>query len=237
MAEAKKTVKSGAKRAATVKSKTKASLATSKSGSAVKTAKNRLRLPNLKFANFDLRQRLGLSVLVNVLLIVLTLTLISNPTSYTDATTGYTVGIPAGWVRSDKNDLFRAIRNTGSGEIYVYGQRGATTGFYELKEEERNQTLDQVTEQINGGSNQFIPATIGMSDFQNTAERIQVDGVEMIRTNFTAKIGEDRQVTGQNLLMVAKNGGFYSIVGFADSSEWAEVEADIVKAIENFTAS
>lgn len=191
----------------------------------VKTSRERL----------GLRQWLNLSVAANVILAIVALGLVSNPTTYSDASTGYSVKIPSGWVRSDKYSLFRAIQSGGSGEFYVYGQRNATAGFYDMSQEERDATLTQVADGLNNGdSNQFIPSTLGLSGYKNTTERVLIDEAEAIKTTFTAKLNDASDVEGTHILIIPRNGSFYSVVVFANTDDWSDVKPAAEKALDDF---
>ncbi|HEX9679168.1 MAG TPA: hypothetical protein VGA08_00920 [Candidatus Saccharimonadales bacterium] len=193
-----------------------------------------------KLPEIGLRQWLILSVIANLLLAVGILNLVSNPAKYTDASAGYTVQIPAGWHRSDDRQAFRAVMGPGdnpNAELFAYGQRSSASGFYDLPEADRNNTLDQVTTQINGGQNQFVISTIRLNDTQYMAERGQkADGTEFIRSSFTATNDDGTDILGEHLLLITKSGGVYSIVGLAEAAVWDDVKNQVADAVTNFTA-
>lgn len=220
-----------------VKSKTTTKANTSSN----KSITEQLKLSSKKrSAIMNVKRWLALSLVVNILLGVYVLTTLSDPVKYSDATSGFTISIPAGWVRDDALEAFREIKGSSkspTAEIYAYGQRNTTTGFYTLEESERNVTLDQVTEQINSGSNVFVLGTIGLSDAKYEASRgQQSDGSDLIRSNFTAKDANGDDVKGQHLLVVAKSGGAYSVVAFAKADAWDNLSADITKVMDTFYA-
>lgn len=181
-----------------------------------------------------------LSLLLNAILIVGLLFSISNPTTFTDASSGYSIDIPAGWARQDKFDVFRLTEGASErpkAEIFAYGQRNATLGFYDSPEEDRNTTLDLVTEQINGGQNQFILPSIGLSDYDFDAERGQRDdGTEYILSGFTAIDAEGQPVQGRHMLLITRGGGIYTVMGYADADHWTKVESEVEEVISTFTA-
>jgi len=192
------------------------------------------------FPGKPIKKWLAFSVVVNILLLIALLFQISNPTSFTDASSGYTVDIPGGWVRSDRFEVFRATKGASGdprAQLFAYGQRNATLGFYESPKEDRDSTLDQVTQQINDGQNQFILARFELAEMAFTANRGQKeDGTEFIRSQFTAKDAEGQSIQGEHLLLISKGGGVYSIVGFSDADAWPQVESEITQAVTGFGA-
>lgn len=193
-----------------------------------------------KFWPRGLRSWLIVSVVLNALLAAGLLLTVSNPTNFTDASAGFSVDIPAGWTRNDEYEVFRATQGNlddPEAQIFAYGQRNATLGFYDTPKEERDSTLDVVTNQISEGQNQFILSRFELSEFKFTPQRGQkADGTEFIRTHFTAVDNEGQPVEGEHLLLISQGGGVYSIVGFADAAYWPEVSAAINDTVNSFTA-
>ena len=186
------------------------------------------------------RTWLAASLILNALLVVGLLLSVSNPTSFTDASSGYTINIPAVWARQDEHEVFRITKGAVEdprAQIFAYGQRNATLGFYDSPKEDRDATLDQVTQQINEGQNQFILPRFELSDYQFTAQRGQrSDGTEYIQSHFTAVNAAGEQVEGEHLLLITMGGGVYSLVAFADASYWPQISGQIAEVMSAFTA-
>ena len=204
-------------------------------------SKSKIRGLKLNFKKLNKGKALTVSsVVLNVLLLIALLFSISNPTSFTDASSGYTVEIPAGWTRQDEFEVFRITKggtDNPEARIYVYGQRNATLGFYDSSKEDRDSILDQVTDQINQGQNQFILSRFNLTDYSFTAKRGQKpDGTEYIQTHFTANDSDGQAVEGEHLLIISKAGGIYSVVGYADANYWSQVSDQVAETMSSFTA-
>lgn len=238
----KKTTVSKAKTASAKSSKAKVKL--SLFSKATKTKPKKTKSKKKSKAKLTSTQLLGrwlvVSLVINLALGVLVLLAHSNPLKYTDATGGYTVSIPAGWVRDDTaGGVFRAKK--GNSAIYSYGQRGLASNFASLPRSEQDSILDDLVNQTNAGSNQFIGVVsadmkVDSSALTYHAERRpqDKDGNTLVRISFTGEDLSGTAIQGDELLLITKSGGVYNLIAVAPQSQWDSVKADIEEAISSY---
>lgn len=162
--------------------------------------------------------------------------------NYVDATAGYRVKLPRGWQRIDTEEgalsVVQGDALDPNASIYVYGQRFATTGFYETPEDEKTAIFDPIIEQINGGTDQFILPSIGLSGATYKAERKQHTGTssETIDIAIEGASGADGQkLRGRHLVVIGRNGGIYNIVALADDDKWDRFAPRVQQFINDFS--
>jgi len=110
-----------------------------------------------------------------------------------------------------------------------------------LPQSEQDSILDDLVNQTNAGSNQFIGVVsadmkVDSNALTYHAERQPQDGDGniLVRVSFTGNNLDGIAIQGDELLLITKSGGVYNLIAIAPQSQWDSVKADIEEAISSY---